>query len=163
MATKFKVYKLSKEFYQVCDWSVYNIPVKNGRPTLLLVLNDEKFPDSYCCIPISKDDDKNGKYRELSRTKKDLVHHVPEISKYDNYLLIQNMFFVHKDFIGDPFEVEGIEVEIKNEKRQREITKKVKKVDALLKKGTLKYVPREEVFKRQLQYLEEKKRTLSTV
>lgn len=73
-------------------------------------------------------------------------------------MIVQNMYILHKEFLGEQYTLNGVPFEIKNTKIQREIMKKVKKVDALLKRGIINYVPREKVFEIQLKYLEEKKR-----
>ncbi|KHF29901.1 hypothetical protein LR68_01380 [Anoxybacillus sp. BCO1] len=86
----------------------------------------------------------------------DFIHPI-KINRYDSYLLIQNMYVIHKQFIGQPYTLNDVPFEIKNTKLRGEIMKKVKKVDALLKQGIIHYVPREKVFEIQLKYLEEKR------
>lgn len=159
VSESFKVFLLSSEFYSICDWGNYKIPIKQNRPVLILAIEDSTNPDIVNCIPISKDDDKNDKYKNLSASKPDLVHPLDDINHYDNYLLIQNMFYLRKEFIGAPFIVDGSHSEIKKEALKRAITKKVKKLDALFKRGSLKgFVPRQEVYDLQLQYLEKKEK-----
>ncbi|OMF66417.1 hypothetical protein MKY66_28165 [Paenibacillus sp. FSL R5-0766] len=154
---EFKVYKLKQEFHSICDWREYKISINEQRPGLLLVLEDEQFPDSLCCIPISKDDDKHNKYKQLMISKPTNVHPI-KMNQYDNYLLIQNMFYVRKEFIGDPFTVKQIHIEIKNSAEREVIMKKVKKMNALIKSGKLPYfVPRKEVHDIQISYLENKR------
>jgi hypothetical protein len=154
VSLNFKFFLLSDEFHNICDWQRYQIPIKKNRPALILAIEDLDDPDKFLCIPISKDDDKNNKYANLMSSKPDLVHPVEEINTYDNYLLIQNMFYIRKEFIGEPFIVDGVQSEIKKDSLKRAIVKKVKKVDALINRGVLNYVPREEVFNKQLLYLE---------
>lgn len=156
---EYKVFKLTQEFHSICDWSIYKILISEQRPGLILVLEDAKYPDALCCIPISKDDDKRQKFRNLLLSKPDNVHPI-KMNQYDNYLLIQNMFYVRKEFIGPPFTVKGIQVEVKNTTVKEDIMKKVKTIDALIKTGKLPYfVPREQVYDIQVKYLEDKKRT----
>lgn len=160
MVDEFKLYLLTEEFHEICDWQKYKMTTGNKgekRPTLLLLMDslNEDYPDSWCCIPISKDDDKDEKYLKLSTSKPDLVHRLNKFNRYDNYLLIQNMFYVRKEFIGLPFTVNDVHVEIKKERR--DIERKIKKVDSLIKRGVLKYINREEVYKIQVQYLAAKK------
>ena len=152
MSESFKLYTLSKEFYSICDWQSYKIPVKDDRPVLVLTIEDPDYPDCMRCIPISKDDDKNNKYKNLSQEKPDLVQHIT-INQYDNYLLIQNMFIVRKEYIGAPFLVNNVHSEIKKDVLKRTIIKKVGKVEALIKKGKLKYVPIKEVYNIQLEHI----------
>lgn len=154
---EFKVFKLTQEFYSVCNWRDYKIPLSDQRPGLLLVFEDTKYSDALCCIPISKDDDKNQKYKNLLQKKPNNVHPI-NMNQYDNYLLIQNMFYVKKEFIGAPFTVKGIQIEIKNTTSRQEILKKVSAIDALIKAGKLPYfVPREEVYEIQVKYLNDNK------
>lgn len=157
MSFEFKVFKLTEEFHSICDWRDYKIPISKDRPGLLLIVEDEKYPDSFCCIPITKDDDKNQKYKNLMEKKPDQVHPI-HINEYDSYLLIQNMFYVRKEFIGAPFTVNSVQTEVKNETIQADIIKKVNKMNALFKHGRFSYfVPREEVYKIQQDYLLQKK------
>lgn len=65
MSLNFKVFLLSDEFYNICDWQKYKIPIKKNRPALILAIEDLDNPDKLHCIPISKDDDKNKKYANL--------------------------------------------------------------------------------------------------
>lgn len=123
MSFEFKVFKLTEEFHSICDWREYKIPLSKQRPGLLLIIEDENYPDSFCCIPITKDDDKNEKYKNLMVKRPDQVHPI-HINEYDSYLLIQNMFFVRKEFIGEPFTVKNIQTEVKNEAAKTEILKK---------------------------------------
>ncbi|AEH49794.1 MULTISPECIES: hypothetical protein [Anoxybacillaceae] len=157
MSENFKIYFIKEEFFSITDWAQYKIPIKEKRPVLILVIEKEEFPDGLFCIPITKDDDKNRKIKALSMKRPDFIHPI-KINRYDSYLLIQNMYILHKEFLGEQYTLNGVPFEIKNTKIQREIMKKVKKVDALLKRGIINYVPREKVFEIQLKYLEEKKR-----
>lgn len=152
MSEHFKVFLLSQQFYAVCDWSVHKIPIRDKRPGLLLTIEDAQYPNSLCCIPISKDDDKNDKYKKILRGKPDLVHPV-DINQYDNYLLIQNMFYIRREFVGDPFIVNGIQAEITRDAVKKEILRKVRKVDALINQGRLSFVPRGLVYKIQEEFL----------
>jgi hypothetical protein len=157
---EFKVFKLTQEFHSLCNWRDYKIPISEQRPGLLLVFEDAKYPNALCCIPISKDDDKDQKYRKLLQTKPNNVHPI-NMNQYDNYLLIQNMFYVRKEFIGDPFTVKGIQIEIKNAASRQEILKKVSTIDALIRGGKLPYfVPREEVYALQVKYLDDNKKRI---
>jgi hypothetical protein len=150
---EFKVFKLTEEFHSICDWREYKIPISKHRPGLLLIIEDEKYPDSFCCIPITKDDDKDQKYKKLMEKKPHQVHPI-HINEYDSYLLIQNMFYVRKEFVGAPFTVNNIHTEVKNETIQSDIIKKVNKMNALFKHGRCQYfVPRERVFAIQQEYL----------
>ncbi|WP_245191128.1 hypothetical protein [Anoxybacillus suryakundensis] len=153
MSEHFKIYFIKEEFFSITDWSQYKVPIKKKRPMLILVIEKEEFPDGLFCIPITKDDDKNEKIKSLSMKRPDFIHPI-KINRYDSYLLIQNMYIIHKQFIGQPYTLNDVPFEIKNTKIQREI---MKKVDALLKQGIIHYVPREKVFEIQLKYLEEKK------
>lgn len=159
MSENFKVYLLSPDFHGICDWSIYKIPTKENRPVILLAIEaieDQRYPDSLCCIPISKDDDKDDKYKKLFERKPDLVHPIA-INEYDNYLLIQNMFYVKKEFIGAPFLVNGIHSEIKDNLLKKTISKKAKKINALINLGKLNYVNREEVYRLQVEFINKPK------
>lgn len=160
MAEDFKLYLIDNEFYNIRDWKEFKIPVKNNRPVLILVIEDTNYPDCFCCVPISKDDDKDDKYENLLVKSPDLVHPLSEINQYKNFLLIQNMFYLKKEFLGAPFVVDGVHSEIKKGKTRKEILKKIKKVDALMKNGKVKSVPREKGYELQVEYLEEKKKVL---
>ncbi|TEB06167.1 hypothetical protein Psch_03211 [Pelotomaculum schinkii] len=159
MVENYKIYLLTSEFHQICDWRSYKITTHGSRPVMILVIEEHNYPDCYCCIPISKDDDKNVKYKNLfdDPKKTDLVYPI-NINKYDNYLLIQNMFYVRKEFIGDPFKVNGKEIVVLNPKRKSEILKRVQKLDILMNKGIISYVPREKVYDIQISYLASKKK-----
>jgi hypothetical protein len=130
--------------------------VKTNRPVILLTIVDPTYPGALCCIPISKDDDKNGKYRNLSQRKPDLVQSI-DINEYDNFLLIQNMFYIRKEFVGEPFTVNGVHTEIKDRNLQRTISQKVAKLNALMNQGKLSFVDRKEVYEIQVQHLKESK------
>ncbi|MGG6432225.1 hypothetical protein ACPF7I_04695 [Anoxybacillus sp. D401a] len=156
MSEHFKIYFIKEEFFSITDWAQYKVPTKEKRPMLILVIEKEEFPDGLVCIPITKDDDKNGKIKALSMKRPDFIHPI-KINRYDSYLLIQNMYIIHKEFIGQPYTLNDVPFEIKNTKLRKEIMKKVKRVDALLKQGIIHYVPREKVFEIQLKYLEEKR------
>lgn len=162
VSIEYKVFKLSREFHQICDWRNYKIPLSEQRPGLLMVIEDSSYPDSVCCIPISKDDNKANKYRDIMIKHPDQVHPI-NMNQYDNYLLIQNMFYVRKEFIGSPFTVNNVHVEVKNTTQQEEILKKVKKMDALMKNGIVsRFVPRQQVYDIQMQYLLEKEQQQAT-
>ncbi|MCL9662059.1 hypothetical protein L2089_15300 [Paenibacillus hunanensis] len=157
----FKLYLLSEEFHSICDWRNYNMSSGKGRPMLILVITDEQYPDAVCCIPISKDNDKDDKYKKLADKRPTNVHFLG-LNKYDDYLLIQNMFYVRKEFIGSAFTINDIPAEIKNEQTKSDIMKKVKKMDILLKTGKVNgFVPRKEVYDIQVQYLQNKSADLS--
>lgn len=156
MSFEFKVYKLTPEFHRICNWREHRVSLGEQRPGMLLIVEDERYPDAVCCIPISKDDDKNHEYQGVEKKFPHQVHSI-NFNQYDNYLLIQNMFYVRKEFIGDPFTVNGVQVEVKNTTQQGEILKKVRKMDALLKHGKVNhFVNRERVYDIQVQYLEGK-------
>ncbi|WP_203245943.1 hypothetical protein [Sporosarcina beigongshangi] len=152
MIENFGIYMIKEEFYKIFNWEEYKIPIKADRPMLILIIENKNFPEGLICIPITKDDDKNGKISNLADKRPDFIHNV-EINHYNSYLLIQNMYIIHKSFIGDPYTLNGIPFEIKNPKVQAIIKKKVNKVDQLLKRGVIQYVPREEVYQIQMNYL----------
>ena len=155
MADNFKIYLLTPEFQQICDWSMYKIPIVENRPVMILVIQDYNYPNCFCCIPISKDDDKKDKYKNLSIKKPDLVYPI-NINRYDNYLLIQNMFYVREEFVGTPFLENGLEIEILNVNHRKQILNRARKLDALMKHGKITYVPREKVYDMQISYLASK-------
>lgn len=154
MVENFGIYLIKEEFYGIANWAEYKIPIKTGRPIMILVIESKEFPEGLICIPLTKDDDKDGKIKRLAAKRPDFIHNV-EINYYDSYLLIQNMYVIHKSFIGEPYTLNGIPFKIKNLEIQAVIMKKVKKVDQLLNKGIIQYVPREEVYRIQMKYLDE--------
>lgn len=152
----FKLFKIKEEFFEITNWQPYNIITDAERPTIMLAIEIATYPNTYCCIPLSKDNDKDNKYAKLSVDKPDLVHHVETLPEYDSYLLIQNMFFLRKEFFGGPYVGEG-GVQLVIEDEQDVILKKIRKVDALMNRGKLLYVPRETVFEIQSTYINDKK------
>lgn len=153
----FKLFKIKDEFFEITDWKPYQIRMSPKRPSAVLAIEVESYPNTYCCIPLSKDNDKDKKYHNLSINKPDLVHAVQTLPEYESYLLIQNMFYLRKEFLGAPYigkDGEQLIIEVE----QEEILKKVRKIDALLNRGKINYVPRETVFNIQRTYLNDKKK-----
>lgn len=148
----FKLFKIKNEFFEITDWKPYNVITDSERPNVMLAIEIDAYPNTYCCIPLSKDNNKNNKYKNLSVRKPDLVHKVDTLPEYESYLLIQNMFFLRKEFLGGPYVGEG-GVQLSIDDVDNKITKKVSKIDALMNHGKLLYVPRETVYKIQLDYL----------
>lgn len=128
----FHLYKINEEFYNITNWKNHKVRIKNGRPNLILILENQKYPDSVLCIPISKDDNKQKKYKKVMRKHPNNVHPLT-FNQYDNYALIQNSFFLRKEFVDAPFTVNGIHVEIVDKNVQRIINQKFNALYAIYK------------------------------
>lgn len=124
MVSDFHLYKISPDFFTITDWSKEKVHLKDNRPNLILVVEHKDYPDCVCCIPISKDDEKNGKYASVAKRYPNNVHSL-KFNQYDNYALIQNFFFLRKEFVNDPFLVRKLHVSIPDNNTQKEINKKI--------------------------------------
>lgn len=154
MIESYQFYLLKDDFYSVFDWSTLKVMSKRGRPTMVMCIEYVHQKDFYCCIPISKDENKSGKFENLAKTKPDLVHYYP-IDNKQSYLLIQNLFFVHKDFLGSKYCINEIPFIILDATKKREIKKKINKVLALINNKRISYVDLNQVIKIQKNYIEQ--------
>lgn len=155
----FHLYKITEEFYEITNWQDYKISVKPERPNIILVLVYEQYPDSVLCIPISKDDDKRGKYNRIMGKHPKNVHPL-DFNQYENYALIQNSFFLRKEFVGEEFTVNEEHVKIIDNKTQKNVEKKFKSLYAIYRhQGPLDIqVDFDTVYNIQNEYIKKKKR-----
>lgn len=158
MFINYSLYKIKQEFFDVNpEWSDYKITLKSDRPTLIVVLDTDVESDYLVCIPISKDDDKSGKYGNILRRHPNNVEPL-DFNQYDNYALIQNFFYIRKEFVGEEFTVNDIHVSIVDTNKQKAILRKINVLKARYEHGNPLFlqVDLEEVKKIQEEYLANK-------
>jgi len=159
MFTSYSLYKISQEFFEInSKWRDYKISLKSDRPTLIVVLDVESNSNYLACIPISKDDDKSGKYKNIMQKHPDNVEPL-HFNQYDNYALIQNFFYIRKEFVGEQFTVNSVHVTIPDINKQKAILKKINVLKARYDHGKPLpiQVDLDEVKKIQDNYLSNKK------